>query len=273
VVGAGRWRRVVQLTVIIAGVVLLAFVVRYDAPARHAITRTYTTRAGQSADVTLDDGTHVMMAPRSTLRLVQFGADRRTVVLDGEAYFDVAHAGGAPFTVQAGGVSTRVLGTAFLVRHYGGDRVVRVAVASGRVGVTMPRWQTPSVLVASDVGEIGDSTITFHSVTNLDADAQWVGGRLVFTNVPVEDVLAALTRWYGYEFRFADSTIARQNVTVWLSTRSSATALATLERLLDVSLTVAGDTVTLTPRRGAQGQGMTRVKSYDVWTPTREVGR
>jgi ferric-dicitrate binding protein FerR (iron transport regulator) len=204
---------------------------------------------------------------------VHFGHARRSVQLDGEAYFDIAQASGAPFTVQTGGVSTRVLGTAFLMRHYDGERVVRVSVAAGKVSVTMHDRSAPSVLVAGDVGEVGDSTITFHAVRQLDADAEWIGGRLFFNDVPVQEVLATLTRWYGYQFQYSDSALASQNVTVWLSTRSSADALATLERLLNISATVTNDTVTLTPRHGVDRPRLQRKGSYDVWTPTREVGR
>lgn len=242
-------------------------------PARPGVTRTYATDVGHSALITLDDGTRVVLAPRSTIQLVHFNATRRTVQLDGEAYFDVARTDGAPFVVRTGDVATRVLGTAFLMRHYAGEHIVRVSVAEGKVGVTMPRRDESSVLVAGDVGEIGDSTITFHSVDHLDTDAEWIGGRLFFNDVSVKDVLAALTRWYGYQFHYTDATIAPQRVTVWLSTRSSADALATLERLLNISATVAGDTVTLVPRRGALGPRMRHNERDELLTPTKEVGR
>ena len=61
------------------------------------------------------------LAPRTTVRMLAFGPQGRTVALDGEAFFDVPHANRAPFIVQTGRVSTRVMGTAFDVHHYHGE--------------------------------------------------------------------------------------------------------------------------------------------------------
>jgi transmembrane sensor len=265
------WRR--ALPAGIAGLVALMAMVWLRNPKRDfGVTRTYTTAIGQRATLLLNDGTRVMMAPQTTLRLVRFGRSARTLVLDGDAYFEVSPSTHTPFIVRAGTTTTRVLGTAFEVRHYSGGSDVRVAVATGKVLVSSGTRHPAVTVTAEQVALLNDSTQVVKSVDNIDTEIGWLGDRLVFQNAPITKVLATLARWYGYQFRYADSTVARQMVTVGLSMRSSTEALATLEQLLDVSLTIAGDTVTLTPVhvRTAPNQ---RTKRYDMWVPTREVGR
>jgi len=60
-------------------------------------------------------------------------------------------------------------------------------------------------------------------------------------------MLAEVGRWYGYEFRLADSSIAQQPVTTVLTMGQSAKTLKLLRDLLDVSMTFDGDVITLHP--------------------------
>lgn len=267
-----------------AVVVLSAFVVALwmRSPSHDiGVTHTYTTAIGQRATLSLDDGTRVMMAPQTTLQLVRFGQRSRTVVLDGDAYFEVASSARAPFIVQTGTSAARVLGTTFEVRHYRGDSELRVAVASGKVLVSSEASESsgarearhPRVLVTmGQVLSVTDSTQNVRSVDDVDTEIGWLGDQLVFQGVPMAKVLETLTRWYGYRFQYTDSAMVRQIVTIGLSMRSSTEALATLEQILDVNLTVVGDTVKLTPVRSRAVPNQ-RAKHYDVWLPTSEVGR
>jgi ferric-dicitrate binding protein FerR (iron transport regulator) len=234
--------------------------------------RTYATATGQRASLLLDDGTHIMLAPQTTLRLIQFNQNVRTVMLDGDAYFEVAPSAHIPFVVQTGATTTRVLGTAFAVRHYADDADVRIAVATGKVIVSTGTRHPAVSVTAGQVASVTDSTPVVKKVDDLDTEIGWLGDRLVFQDAPMSKVLATLKRWYGYEFRVTDSTLIQQSVTIGLSIRSSAAALASLEQILDVNLTVVGDTVTLVPvhRHTESNQ---RSKHYDVWVPTREIGR
>jgi len=110
-------------------------------------------------------------------------------------------------------------------------------------------------------------------VENVSGETAWINGKLVFTDATVADVLSTLRRWYGYEFHVADPSMTQQIITVGVSTQSSAQAIAMMEQILNVSLHVSGDTVTLTPRRPRAGAKGARYSPYDVWTPSREVGR
>lgn len=243
-------------------------------PLAPGITRTYVTTDTQQATLRLSDGSHVILAPHTTLRLVDFGTRTRSVELDGEAYFDVSQASTAPFVVRSGRITTRVLGTRFLVRYTPGDRRAHVAVESGKVHVTGAlRGDAGVTLTAGQIGDATDSTVHVNTADGVPSDVEWMSGHLVFRHKPVATILQTLSRWYGYQFRYTDHTLAQRNVTMGISARSSAEALAEVERVLAVNLTVVGDTVTLVPQPTRPVHGSPKVRAYDVWTPTREVGR
>jgi transmembrane sensor len=267
------WRWVGLASVAIVPVALFA-IARLWPSASHpaAAAQTYATTTGQHAVVTLSDGSRVTLAPRTTLRAFMIDQERRTVVLDGEAIFDVTHAEGVPFIVQTGAVTTRVLGTRFSVRTALPHGVTRVAVLAGKVALSRPGDRTPLILTAGRVGEMGDSVVTSMMITDTLPFVGWANGALVFRNARASEVLAALTRWYGYDVRLADTTLADRTVTIALSTRSSAEAFSALKLVLDVDVTFDGHRVTLTPVRSSR----TSLRDQDTrrTTPSiREVGR
>ena len=69
----------------------------------------------------LSDGTKVWLNSDSELRFpVTFVGDRRSVEIEGEAYFEVAKDEGKPFHVLANGSDIKVVGTSFNVMTYRG---------------------------------------------------------------------------------------------------------------------------------------------------------
>jgi transmembrane sensor len=192
----------------------------------------------------------------------------------GEAYFEVARATGLPFMVRSGTATAQVLGTAFLMRYQADEAHVHVAVLDGKVHVATPnRVDSGLTLTAGQVGDVTDSTVQMMRAGELAPTAEWASDHVVFHHTPVAAILEALSQWYGYHFRYTDQSLGAQSVTAVVSTRSSAEALATIEQLLSVNLTVAGDTVTLVPHASRSKRNVPQTRTYDIWTPTKEVGR
>lgn len=269
------WLRFGGIAAVMVGVIL--FVRRASNPWPDVV-HVYATTAQQQAIVNLSEGTRMTLAPQTTVRVLQLGTHARTLVLDhGEAYFEVAHASGLPFAIQSGRATIHVLGTTFFVRHARDDASVHVAVADGKVRMVVPGHEgaraADVTLAAGQAGDVTDSTTIVSAIQDSDSGTEWTSGRIVFHHTPVATVLQTISHWYGYHFHYADETLGTQNVTMMISTRSSAEALAALERVLGVNLNIVGDTITLIPQAPRAGDSVPRVRTYDVWTPTREVGR
>ena len=83
---------------------------------------------------TLPDGSVITLNKRSSLVYdEEFGKDERSVHLEGEAFFAVAHDKQKPFLVKAGDVEIKVVGTSFNVRTTSG--ITEVIVETGLVQV------------------------------------------------------------------------------------------------------------------------------------------
>jgi transmembrane sensor len=236
------------------------------------VTRRYATGPNQQAHVTLVDGTNVTLAANTTVQLENFGTRTRTVSLVGEAFFEVPHTVGAPFLVRSGAATTRVLGTAFLVRHSGVRATTHVAVEQGRVSLAAGASSHVVTITAGGAAEANDSTVQL-SGSDANMGTRWMNGKLLFHNASLSDIFAALRQWYGYEFRVADKSLLQRRFTLGLTARSSAAAFSNLEQVLGVTISVVGDTVTLTPQHSKPAFAPPRMRAYETWTPNAEAGR
>lgn len=211
-----------------------------------AAMRVATTAAGQRAAFRLPDGTEVMLSVASTLRYpADFAMGRREVMLEGEAYFDVVHDVRRPFSVRAGPLVARDLGTAFVVRAYANDAGARVVVREGRVDVRPLRGPRVTVVAPGQEGRVAlDGTV---AVTDADTSAAfaWLTGRLVLKGVPLREALPDLGRWFDLEFRLADSRLGDIPLTVSLTSQPTPSTLRSLAAALGLEQTQHDRTVTL----------------------------
>ncbi len=86
--------------------------------------------------VMLEDNSTVLLAPGSELSYpAHFMSNSREVYLSGEAFFTITEGVDRPFFVNAGKITTKVLGTSFRVRSSRDGSEVEVSVRTGKVSV------------------------------------------------------------------------------------------------------------------------------------------
>lgn len=198
---------------------------------RSPALQSHVTAAGERATLRLDDRSQVMLAPDSELQFpARFRGRSREVRLRGSAYFSVSSDQSRPFIVHAGGTTTRVLGTRFLVRAYRDDAGVAVAVTEGRVAIqrnTAP--DTEAAIVSQGqlarLSEQGATEVVDHA--DIDELMSWTEGRIVFRDRALAEVLRELERWYGETMRVAEPALGERRVTLSFQD-------ATLEEILEV---------------------------------------
>lgn len=195
-----RWRFAAGSTVLIlAAVAALLFF-------RERPQEVIATARGERLAVTLSDSTRVQLNAESRLSLVRMG-DRgtREVYLEGEAFFEVAHAADRPFLVHTDDGVIRVVGTAFNVQAYAGDEGARVAIAEGAVALLVRssiRADADSAVVLRprQLGVLDDHRLrAVVSDVDLAPYLAWREGRLVFDDTPFPEVVRRLERWYDLE--------------------------------------------------------------------------
>jgi len=190
---------------------------------------TYTTDRGQRATITLPDGSVVMLNVASRLEVPSdFPAGDHVLHLEGQASFDIRHHDRTAFTVISGPITTRVLGTRFVVRHYATDAASTVAVHDGKVSVRGAVTH-PVVLVAAQQAEFGRDGV----VRIGPADPGAFGfetGVLTITRMRLRDAIPELNRWYDADIRLADPSLGNQLLTSRLAS-GSLTDLGTMLEL------------------------------------------
>jgi transmembrane sensor len=220
-----------------------------------AITaRKYTTGAGERMELTLEDGTLVVLGAASRLRVPGgWSMEKREVHLEGIGYFDVVHTQDRPFIVHADGVTTRVLGTRFVVRAYPREGEIGVAVASGRVAVSADSIaETPAIVLnGGQVGQLRTSDGLFEinqDVSELNRLLEWARGPLRFTDRPLAEVFEKLEYWYQIEFVVTDSALAQQPLSIRVQGERFDDVIEAIALALNARYERIGDTVSLTPR-------------------------
>jgi ferric-dicitrate binding protein FerR (iron transport regulator) len=160
----------------LACVILLLASVFHPPHRGQSAWREYATAPGQRATVTLSDGTKFTLAPASQLRVpVGYASGNRGVILDGEAFFTVAHDAEHRFSAQTSRAVITDIGTAFDVRAYASDHDVHIAVADGSVVVgTRIAAARGTLLQKGDMAVITDTTITVTHDADVNAATAWM---------------------------------------------------------------------------------------------------
>ncbi|MEM6499439.1 MAG: FecR domain-containing protein [Pseudomonadota bacterium] len=168
------------------------------------LTADHLSPVGRTSQVTLQDGSRILLGARSAIA-VEYTKDKRKVsLLAGEAFFDVQPDAARPFIVSAAELSARAIGTSFEVRRRssGGS----VAVASGKVEVAHSMVLDPvnsgahkvqlnaGQLIRTDVSS--RRRVTPREIVP-DRIARWRSGRLVVEDWSLRDVLDVLDRHYA----------------------------------------------------------------------------
>jgi ferric-dicitrate binding protein FerR (iron transport regulator) len=177
--------------------------------------RVFATRRAQRADVYLSDGTRVLLNVDSRLRVpatYDHAGASRDVTLEGEAQFNVVHDSLRPFRVHTQSGVVEDVGTVFTVTRYPEAPEMRVGVSSGAVRLWRTHDSTSAMAAGLKRGDLAliDSAgrVALRHNVDMENEAAWTTGRLVFDRVPLRDAIPRLARWFDADIRLADSKLA-----------------------------------------------------------------
>lgn len=170
-----------------------------------------STNPGMRSSVTLPDGTKVCLNAGSRIEYPSFypGNERR-VVLEGEAYFDVARDEDKPFVVAAadGRVKVQVLGTRFNLSAYADDGFVQTTLIEGSVRLDL-EGRDGGILMQPDdkvTYSLADGKV-YREKCRTDCVTSWIDGRFIFRDTPLPQVLQQLSHFYSVDFKVMDRRI------------------------------------------------------------------
>jgi ferric-dicitrate binding protein FerR (iron transport regulator) len=216
---------------------------------------TLAVDSGTHDEIIMSDGSRVLLDAGSILRYPEvFEDDERTVLLNGEGYFEVASDAGRPFVVHANAAVVEVLGTEFNVRAWQREQRVTVAVAEGKVAFgaegdsdtaveiglgqmsTLPKGEPPSNPRAVDI----------------ERHLGWMKHEAFFDNAPLHEILYQLERWYDVEFILEDETMAAEQLTIHVPAQPLEDVLELISALTNLEYEGSEGSVRLKPRDAVQ---------------------
>ncbi|PWN64132.1 FecR family protein [Chryseobacterium viscerum] len=181
-----------------------------------------STPRGGEYEVVLSDGSKVWLNAATTL---QYSADlrergkRKVMLVDGEAYFEVAKDKKHPFIVVTKTQKVEVLGTHFNLSSYADQKRIVTTLEEGSVKVSSltevthkqnfnkdPASKSPHSLNEVILKPGQESLFTDGRLTVRKADLQsalaWKEGLIYFRDAPIQEVLRQVSLWYTIEIEY-----------------------------------------------------------------------
>jgi transmembrane sensor len=168
---------------------------------------TMTTPRGGQYQLTLADGTKVWLNAASSITFpVAFAGAERKVVVNGEAYFEVAHDARKPFIVSTGNQEITVLGTHFNVKAYDDDAGISTTLLAGSIRIKNLTSGRADLLSPGQQAKIyrNKNDINIKTVNTEDA-ISWKNGYFLFDNQEIKSIMKIMSRWYDVDVEYKNS--------------------------------------------------------------------
>lgn len=228
-----RKQKRLWLPVSIAASVLVFFAVgllwHYSQPPKWV---TVSTPYGKVMQVQLPDSSLAWLNAGTTIEYPEAfkGHTRNIKLVNGQVFLNVRHNAGKPFIVQASGFKVTVLGTAFDIKSFAGEKEMRVTVSNGKVGVLPAIGDAKAVMLLPDEQVILNRAtyqVTRKKVRS-SAIIGWRDGKLSFNEEDFADVISALERKYNVSFKINRTSLYHEKITLQLDDEPLATVLQAL---------------------------------------------
>ena len=173
---------------------------------------------GQVFKLVLSDSTVVWLNADTKLKYPKKfinSLTTRTVELEGEAFFDVAHKKNQPFIVNTNGVDVKVLGTKFNVSSYANDKFINTTLVEGSVNAIDTNNASNSIIITPGFQasfQKDNMRLTSKKVNTLDYTS-WMQKIIVFNDTTFENLIAKIERTYNVEILNENEQIKNERFT------------------------------------------------------------
>lgn len=229
----------------------LIYEVKEEANAPANKWNTLSTAKGETYMVRLPDGTKVWLNNASALKYPATFSNlkKRSVELNGEAYFEVAKDQRHPFVVKTAEQEVEVLGTHFNINSYTDENSTRTTLLEGAVKVSLVNG------ILSKVIKPGEEVLNIQQQlqvrpANLKDAVAWRLGYFRFNNETLESIMRQVSRWYDVEVVYEGNQKELASLTFWgivSKEKNVSEVLKMIERAEKVKFKINGRTITVMP--------------------------
>lgn len=157
----------------------------------------------QVEDITLADGSMVLLNRKTTLRYNEDFKSERKIILEGEAFFEVARDENHPFEISTKFAEITVLGTSFNVDE--DEDFVNVYVTSGKVKVTVNDQEV--ILGKNEMVRCSKDQIEKISLPG-ENYLSWKTNKLIFNDTPLHKAIVDIAKHYNQGISFSPTSKA-----------------------------------------------------------------
>ena len=249
-VNISRWIQIAAAVVIlfVSAVALFNLDVQYSNKNEIAVnTIEKLSQPGQKITSVLPDGSLVKMNADTRITIPEFFTqNKREVTLIGEAYFEVVKDPARPFIIHVDGFTVEVLGTSFNVKAYENNGYRGVAVKSGKVAVTNLKKKQVINLTKNEMVLL-DEEEEMKKLPILDEDLffGWTDQRMVFKDHSLEDVLHAISNWYGVDIAISEEISSDKPYTANYKNPVLEEVMQSLSHVYNLKYSIDGKTITV----------------------------
>ncbi len=160
------------------------------------------SQAGQKTKTYLPDGSVAWLNGASVIsHAPHFNDSVRLVIIQGEAFFEVAKDTLKPFVVKSGHLNTIAIGTSFNINAYPDQDLIKVSLMTGRVKIeneNLPIHQTIlepgyEIIYNRKTEHVNERKFKPEEVIG------WKDGKLVFKSATYDEFIGKLSKWYGVD--------------------------------------------------------------------------
>ena len=192
------WVRIAAAAVVILVAGIIVFNLLPFRSGRHPIVITEPAIKNPYRHIILADGSKVLLHGGSQLKYPPaFNGSTREVTLSGEAYFDVAHNAAQPFIIHSGTIKITVLGTAFNIKAWAGEKEVTVTVTRGKVKVENETGVLGIITPNQQLSVNTQSKQSKQLEVNADSAISWKRQEYTMDNVTLDEAITELQVRYG----------------------------------------------------------------------------
>lgn len=213
---------------------------------------TYYTPAGQRKQFVLPDGSTIWLNAKSSIKLDKdFNKTNRTVLLEGEAFFDVKHSE-KPFKVFTADFHINVLGTAFNVKAYPDEATAETTLIRGLITmqttgdmgvitlkpsqkVTLYKkvsQQKAEATLKSKSNNRPEITINHYQIIkeNTVLETAWTENNLEIYDQDFAQLKPILEKWYNVQIVFKDPEVEKFRFTATFGNENVTQVLEALKQ-------------------------------------------
>ena len=204
----------------------------------------FITAPGETAMVRLGDGSVIRLGPASRLTMPA-GESARTVTLEGEGFFSIAHDETRSFRVSTAAGTARVLGTRFHLAAQADE--LRLVVVEGRVALGSTDHEV----------QVGGGQMTslregraepVQEALPVEEVADWMSDFLIFQDTPLGLAMQEVGRRYGTDVEVSDPALLDRTLTMWFSSKSLEEVMIVVCGVIDARCSIGDDVVRIQSR-------------------------